>query len=228
MSNAELIAIGLPRPSQSDRMSPGLAFAGLLHLTVAAVLLAWPAALPTLDEAPVIAVVFAPPPAAVEEPPPLPQPQATAKVAPTPAPAAKPKAAPLPLPQAVQPVADALAAAAATPETVTTPVAPAPEPPPVAAAAPADLLPAPVEMPRPTYPLLARRKGWEGVVLLMVEVNELGCPNTIQVKRSSGYPALDEAAMDAARRWHFDPARKAGRIVAATVEVPIRFSLKEG
>ncbi|MBI2235469.1 MAG: energy transducer TonB [Magnetospirillum sp.] len=225
MSNAELIAIGLPQPSQSDRMSPGAAFAGLLHLTVAAVLLAWPAALPTLDEAPAIAVVFTPPPPAVEEPPPLPQPQAAAKAVPTPAPAAKPKAAPLP--QAVQPAADAAPTAAATPETVTTPAAQAPEPPPVAAAAPADLLPSPVEMPRPTYPLLARRKGWEGVVLLMVEVNELGCPNTIQVKRSSGYPALDEAAMDAAKRWHFDPARKAGRIVTATVEVPIRFSLKE-
>jgi protein TonB len=224
MSNAELIAIGLPQPSQSDRMSPALAFAALLHLAVATVLLAWPAALPTLDDAAAIAVVFTPPPPAREEPPPpQPQPQVAAKTTPTRAPAIRPKAAPLP--QAVQPVADA--APAAAPGTIATPAKPQPEPPPVVAAAPADVQPLPVEMPRPTYPLLARRKGWEGLVLLAVEVNELGCPNTIQVKRSSGYPALDEAAMEAAKRWHFAPARKAGRIVTATVEVPIRFSLKD-
>ena len=82
-------------------------------------------------------------------------------------------------------------------------------------------------MPRPSYPRLARQRGWEGMVTLTVEVNELGCPNSVTVKRSSGYSALDEAAVEAARRWHFRPAVKDGRVTIATVEVPIRFSLSD-
>ena len=64
-------------------------------------------------------------------------------------------------------------------------------------------------------------------MLLVVEVNELGCVDTVAVKRGSGHAVLDNSAVEAVRRWHFRPARKDGRDTVASVEIPIRFSLTE-
>jgi protein TonB len=79
--------------------------------------------------------------------------------------------------------------------------------------------------PAPEYPTASRRRREEGVVLLNVAVDTNGSPSTITINRSSGYPLLDEAALDAVRRWSFEPARAAGVPVFSTVIVPVRFSL---
>jgi protein TonB len=54
-----------------------------------------------------------------------------------------------------------------------------------------------------------------------------GLPAEISLNRSSGHPLLDRAALDAVRRWTFEPGRAAGVPVASLVVVPVRFSLEQ-
>jgi protein TonB len=81
--------------------------------------------------------------------------------------------------------------------------------------------------PLPGYPMVARRMGWQGKVVLEVEVLESGLPGQIRVHQSSGRDVLDNAAMQAVRGWRFVPARKNGQVVAKRFLVPIPFVLKE-
>ncbi len=55
----------------------------------------------------------------------------------------------------------------------------------------------------PPYPAASRRAGESGTVLLSVVVGPNGAPTEINVERSSGYAALDQAAVAAVRRWRF-------------------------
>jgi periplasmic protein TonB len=80
--------------------------------------------------------------------------------------------------------------------------------------------------PKPDYPALSRRRGEQGLVLLRVFVSASGDPRSVDVKQGCGYPRLDQAALDAVKRWRFVPARRAEQPVDAWVVVPIRFSLK--
>jgi protein TonB len=81
--------------------------------------------------------------------------------------------------------------------------------------------------PEPRYPLAARRRGLEGLVLLAVAVDAAGQVTGIEVKRSSGHHALDRAARRAVARWRFRPARLGEQPVAADIEVPVRFRLTD-
>jgi TonB family protein len=80
--------------------------------------------------------------------------------------------------------------------------------------------------PKPPYPELARRRGYEGTVRLVVEVLASGCVGEISIKRSSGYEVLDQSALMTVKKWRFTPARFAGIPVRTTVIVPITFYLK--
>jgi protein TonB len=77
----------------------------------------------------------------------------------------------------------------------------------------------------PTYPEIARRRGEQGRVMLRVNVSADGMPLDVEVVATSGHPSLDTAAMSAVRQWRFIPATQAGRSVAASAEVPVRFRL---
>lgn len=81
--------------------------------------------------------------------------------------------------------------------------------------------------PVPVYPMVARRMGWQGKVVLNVEVLETGLPGQIKLHQSSGRDVLDNAAMQAVRGWKFIAARKNGQMVAKWFLVPIPFILKE-
>jgi TonB family protein len=78
----------------------------------------------------------------------------------------------------------------------------------------------------PEYPERARRKGWEGTTLLKVLVDQEGTSKLIEVNRSSGFVALDRAAVKAVKRWRFHPARDGDRPIESWVEIPIQFRLK--
>jgi protein TonB len=78
----------------------------------------------------------------------------------------------------------------------------------------------------PTYPHIARRRGYEGEVLLSVMISVDGTVDTLKVKESSGYPILDRAAMKAVTAWKFEPARRMGIPVPLSVDIPVRFVLK--
>ncbi|AIA73062.1 TonB protein [Pectobacterium atrosepticum SCRI1043] len=79
--------------------------------------------------------------------------------------------------------------------------------------------------PAPSYPDVAISRGYEGTVLLNVQVRADGKVQTIRIHQSSGYPSLDEAARDTVLRWSFVPARRGSQPVSGWVVVPVDFSL---
>ncbi|MBP0466457.1 TonB family protein, partial [Roseomonas sp. PWR1] len=80
----------------------------------------------------------------------------------------------------------------------------------------------------PDYPPDSRRRGEEGVVRLSLSIGADGRVGEATVATSSGYPALDAAAVAAARRWRFRPATQAGLPVPATIATAVQFRLTEG
>lgn len=77
--------------------------------------------------------------------------------------------------------------------------------------------------PSPRYPSAARAGRQAGVVVLMVVVAADGSAESVELHTTSGFPLLDDAAIDAVRRWRFEPARKAGLAVSTSIYVPVRF-----
>ena len=69
--------------------------------------------------------------------------------------------------------------------------------------------------------------GWEGSVALRVLVDVQGNAAEVTVVTGSGYAVLDQAAVDAVRRWKFSPALDSGRPVAMPHDVRIRFRLDD-
>lgn len=80
--------------------------------------------------------------------------------------------------------------------------------------------------PPPRYPREALRRGFEGEVVLVVLIGPDGRPQAVTVARSSGHAVLDRMAREhVAARWAFEPPMRGGVPVAATVRVPVRFTL---
>ena len=84
-----------------------------------------------------------------------------------------------------------------------------------------------VDVPAPSYPKIAREKGWEGTVLLKVLVSENGSPSQVVVEKSAGYPALDHSALEAVKRWKFNPAYHENIPYPSLILVPVRFNLTD-
>ncbi len=80
--------------------------------------------------------------------------------------------------------------------------------------------------PPPKYPRAARRRGFQGTVMLSVLVDEMGQVENVWVFTSSGYRLLDNAALKAVRDWSFEPGKIGDRKVDMWVKVPVRFELK--
>lgn len=81
--------------------------------------------------------------------------------------------------------------------------------------------------PNPDYPIVANRMGWQGRVVLNVEVLASGLPGQIKLHQSSGHGVLDNAAIQAVRSWRFVAARQGGQVIARWLLVPISFILKD-
>jgi protein TonB len=79
----------------------------------------------------------------------------------------------------------------------------------------------------PVYPPTSRRMGEEGVVRLKVLVDERGRPHDVVVLNSSGFPRLDQAAVEAVHRWRFEPASDGTHTLSAWSAVSIRFRLQD-
>jgi protein TonB len=83
-----------------------------------------------------------------------------------------------------------------------------------------------LQNPQPRYPMSARRRGEQGTVLLKVLVTREGTAASVNVETSSGSTSLDEAALEAVRRWRFVPAKRGAQPVEAWHLVPIVFRLE--
>ena len=77
----------------------------------------------------------------------------------------------------------------------------------------------------PRYPRVARKRGYEGRVVLSVSISSSGQVLSLKVDSSSGHDCLDEAAIAAVGTWSFTPARRGLHPVASTLLVPVRFQL---
>ena len=75
------------------------------------------------------------------------------------------------------------------------------------------------------YPVPLLEQGIEGRVLLRLYADSLGAlvPDSTRVAESSGYPALDSAAVRGAAGLRFSPALRHGRPVAGLFLQPIHF-----
>ncbi|MCK6445533.1 MAG: energy transducer TonB [Planctomycetes bacterium] len=79
----------------------------------------------------------------------------------------------------------------------------------------------------PTYPKISRRLNEEGSVVLRVAVDATGVVTDVRVQTSSGYPRLDEAAIEAVKRWRYTPATRGGVAVATILPQRVTFRLIE-
>jgi len=84
-----------------------------------------------------------------------------------------------------------------------------------------------INNPHPPYPLIARKKGFEGKLILEVLVNEDGSVKNTRIQKSSGYEILDTVSKETVKKWTFIPAKKKGKPVEDQVRVPIKFVLTD-
>jgi TonB family protein len=79
----------------------------------------------------------------------------------------------------------------------------------------------------PEYPQDAREKKIEGTVQLSMTIDHDGIPQNVQVKRSLS-PSLDQSAVDAVRKWRFEPAIKNGQPASMFVSIDVYFGAGSG
>lgn len=94
----------------------------------------------------------------------------------------------------------------------------------VGAGKPKDQPPILIYRVEPDYPNEARF--YEGRVILDLLVGLDGGVSDIQVKKSSGHKALDNAAVKAVAKYRYQPAIRHGKAVAERIHIAIRFQLK--
>lgn len=80
--------------------------------------------------------------------------------------------------------------------------------------------------PRPAYPGLSKRLGEEGKVVLRVLIEADGSASKAEIRSSSGYDRLDQAALQTVLRWRYLPGKRGGVAEAMWFNVPINFVLE--
>ncbi|RQZ05636.1 energy transducer TonB [Burkholderia sp. Bp9031] len=162
---------------------------------------------------------------------------------PKPTPRVKPKVEPKPVQKLAKP----------TPQPVAQSPAPSPTPAPAADPSPAPAAPAPaapaavpgparetmqVSAPKnvptlqcnfvkPDYPSMSRRRGESGTAYVHFVVGVTGKLESVDLQKSSGYPRLDDAALDAMRSTTCRPYIENGQAIRAARTQPYNFGLTD-
>lgn len=204
--------------------------AGLLQrtqdpITPPEIVIEWIAPAATPASVPALKPVAAP----TRPPPTLPAPTRAPKPARTSAPMPLAVADPSPAPQAPTGVLEApvnsaplSGAVPAATSASTTAVAAAPAPARVELpSSDADYL----QNPKPPYPALSKRLGEQGKVVVRVLIGVDGQAQQTELKQSSGFDRLDQAALGTVKRWRYVPGKRAGVPEAMWFNVPIHFVL---
>lgn len=202
---------------------------GLLHrmidmVTPAEILVEVMAPQPTLPNA---AQPRQPSPAPAVAAPPIP-PKTAVVAAATPVPLAIADTSPEP-PSARAPAAASTASALPT-ATVSTPEGPATVT--TAAGTPATKVELPssdadyLNNPKPPYPPLSRRLAEQGKVVVRTFIGADGIPQKAEIKQSSGFDRLDQAALNTAMRWRYVPGKRGGIAEAMWFNIPLNFVLE--
>jgi protein TonB len=89
----------------------------------------------------------------------------------------------------------------------------------------ASVAPAFLHREMPIYPMMARKLGREGKVMLKLTIDEKGNLSDVEVIDKAGYE-FTEAAVEAVKKSTFLPAKKDGKPIASRALLPIRFQLE--
>jgi protein TonB len=89
-----------------------------------------------------------------------------------------------------------------------------------------EVKPQPINIPVPTYPDMARTAGIEGQAVVEALVDIDGSVADARILKPSGNASLDQAAVDAAMRAKFSPAKQRDKAVRVWVSIPFRFTLE--
>lgn len=89
-----------------------------------------------------------------------------------------------------------------------------------------DTYPVVIQNATPVYPELARKAEVEGTVVVMVTIDESGNVISAWIAETSA-EVLNQAAIEAAYKFRFTPAKQRDVAVKATISIPFRFSLTE-
>lgn len=85
--------------------------------------------------------------------------------------------------------------------------------------------PTPIYIPKPRYPELPLRAGIEGTTVVTALVDTDGSIMEVKILKSSGNDMLDQAALEAAKRAQFTPAKQRDRFVRVWISIPVKFHL---
>jgi protein TonB len=88
-----------------------------------------------------------------------------------------------------------------------------------------DAPPVPVQSEAAEYPELARQAEAEGTVEVLVTIDEHGRVIAVEIYSSDTIEACEKAAMAAARKWLFQPAKQRDVPVKCKVVIPFSFVL---
>lgn len=80
--------------------------------------------------------------------------------------------------------------------------------------------------PAPAYPAISKRLGEQGMVVLKVLIQSNGHATEVEIKKSSGYERLDNAAIEAAKKWLYQAGTINGQASTMWFNIPIRFILE--
>jgi periplasmic protein TonB len=78
----------------------------------------------------------------------------------------------------------------------------------------------------PDYPFVAWRRGVEGTVTVLLEIDATGAVTAAHVEISSGNSTLDDAALQRLGTWKFAPATRGGRAVRGSWRQVVVFRLR--
>ena len=78
---------------------------------------------------------------------------------------------------------------------------------------------------RLSYPAIARRKGWQGVVILALHIESDGLISDLHVNETSGYAALDKAAIKSLQLASIPGARQWLHGHSIDMLIPIEYRL---
>ncbi|RKP46610.1 energy transducer TonB [Pararobbsia silviterrae] len=171
-----------------------------------------------------VAVPVAPPEKPVEQP----KPKPVVHHVPVP----KPITPPTPIMTTQAPSPDTAAAPAPPPPAPPAPAAPAAQATPSAApshasnGAPVNVAHLTCDGEPPEYPVLSKRRGETGTVVVAITVDTQGVVRAATIRTSSGFERLDDAALQAARERSCQPYLENGTPVSATALLPFAFRLQ--
>lgn len=128
-----------------------------------------------------------------------------------------------------QPIPDTPAQTQETPppQQQTSAAAPQSAPAPSQARVKVDKQPSPRRRIKPEYPQGARQRGEEGNVTLELDILANGTVDGVRIVASCGFAELEQAAVQAAKRARFTPARRGSANVPSTARLNLSFRLKD-